>query len=127
MRNFMISVLCLGILTGAWFCFDLYSDRTLQGYMETVDEQIITAIQEKNWELAGNEMDALSKNWHQYKKYAAFFLDTQTVNEADFSIARTRYYIEAKDLSNSTGELACLKEQLKFLHSNEELTFGNLF
>ncbi len=35
-------------------------------------------------------------------------------------------YIKAKDVSNGSGELLALKEQLKFLHENEKISFANI-
>ena len=58
--------------------------------------------------------------WHEYRKGALFFLDTQEVNDADSTFAKTLMYIKAKDVSNGSGELLALKEQLKFLHENEK-------
>ena len=48
------------------------------------------------------------------------------LNEADCTIEKTAYYIQAEDLSNASGELASLKDQLLFLHYNETLSAGNI-
>ncbi len=54
------------------------------------------------------------------------FLDTQQVNDADSNFAKTLMYIKAKDVSNSSGELLALTEQLRFLHENEGLSLRNI-
>ncbi len=127
MRNFIISIVCLGILVGAWTTFGLYSNQTISGYEHALKDNIITAIEAEDWEKAYQEFQCLSQDWHRYKKAAAFFLDTQLINDADYSIARARRYIKAKDVSNASGELACLKEQLVFLHQNESIAWRNIF
>lgn len=127
MRNFVISVICLSLLVGVWCVFDSYSDKTLHGYIEDIEDNIIIAVEDGKWDQASVDFEALSVSWHKYKKSAAFFLDTQTINDTDYSIAKAKYYIKAKDDSNSTGELNCLKEQLTFLDYNESLNWGNIF
>ncbi len=127
MRNFIISIICLGVLIGAWTAFDFYSDDKITAYKDELDNNIIKTVEAKEWEKAYEDFEALSEDWHKYKKAAAFFLDTQAINDTDYSIAKAKYYIKAKDLSNSSGELSCLKEQLTFLHYNESLALGNIF
>lgn len=127
MRNFIIALICLSLLIGAWCVFDNYSDDKLHGYINDIENTIIAEVESGKWDKAYSDFNALSKDWHKYKKHAAFFLDTRAINDTDYSIARSRFYIKAKDDSNSTGELACLKEQLTFLHYNESLDWGNIF
>lgn len=126
MRNFIISIVCLGALIGTWAAFGVYSNKTVHGYEQALEDRIIKAVEAEEWEKADKEFQNLSKDWHQYKKKAAFFLDTQSINDTDYSIARAKYYIKAEDVSNSSGELAALKEQLVFLHQNESITWGNI-
>lgn len=127
MRNFIISIACLGILVGAWAVFGFYSNQTIDSYEHMLEDDIISAVEAEEWEKAWEEFQSFSQDWHRYKKPAAFFLDTQAINDADYSIAKAKYYIKARDVSNSSGELACLKEQLVFLHQNESITWENIF
>lgn len=127
MRNFIISLLCLAALIGVWAVFDSYSSSKISSYTETLQQDLITAVENEYWDSAYTQIQELSRDWHQYKKYAAFFLDTQTINEVDYSIAKAQYYIKAKDVSNSSGELSCLKEQLTFLEYNESIAPDNIF
>lgn len=127
MRNFIISIVCLGILVGAWAVFGFYSNKTIDSYEQALENSIIKAVEAEQWEKAYTEFRNLSQDWHRYKKAAAFFLDTQAINDTDYSIAKAKYYIKAEDVSNSSGELASLKEQLVFLHQNESITWGNIF
>lgn len=127
MRNFVISVLCLGALIGAWAVFDVYSSDKISTYKETLQQEVIKMVESEEWDKAYASFERFSKDWDHYKKTAAFFLDTQALNEADYSIAKSHYYIKAKDVSNSSGELSCLKEQLSYLEYNESLALGNVF
>ena len=127
MRNFIVAIALLGLLIGTWSVFDNYSDNRLHGYIDKIETSIIPEVEAGQWDDASKHFDALSKDWHKYKKPAAFFLDTETINDTDYTIARAKYYIKAKDDSNSAGELSCLKEQMTFLHYNESLAWGNIF
>ncbi|MCB6994322.1 DUF4363 family protein [bacterium 210820-DFI.6.37] len=127
MRNFVISLLCMGLLIGIWAFFDSYSNSKIDSYKEELETNIIKTVELGDWDKASHDFDDLSQDWHQYKKRAEFFLDTQTINDVDYSIAKAKYYIKAQDVSNSSGELSCLEEQLTFLHYNESLAPGNIF
>ena len=59
-------------------------------------------------------------------KRHSFFLDTEEINDTDGAFAKTLMYIKAEDVSNGSGELLALKEQLKFLHENEGIGIENI-
>ena len=127
MRSFWISAVLLLALVVSWGFYNHYSDEVLHGFIGEIEDTIITAVVDEEWKTADERFDKLSKEWHDYKKAAAFFFATSDINDTDYTIARAKYYIKAKDVSNASGELACLKEQLTFLHYNESLRFGNIF
>lgn len=127
MKSFFASLLCLLLLLATWTVYINYSDKEIHEFADAVENSILPDVEYGNWDHAVNKFDQLEKNWHKYRKVACFFFSTDKLNDADYSIARAGYYIKAEDVSNATGELSCLKEQLKFLHENESLTLGNLF
>ncbi|WP_312092039.1 DUF4363 family protein [Aminipila sp.] len=127
MRSFLISLLCLLLLLGTWSVYSNYSDKQIHGFIDSIDNNIISDVENANWKQASDQFKELEDNWHEYKKIACFFFSTDKLNDADFTIARAKYYIKCEDDSNATGELSCLKEQLKFLHDNESLSLANLF
>ncbi|WP_027399917.1 DUF4363 family protein [Anaerovorax odorimutans] len=127
MKSLSISTLCLVILIVGWFIFADFADDTLHNLMNYIEDDIITYASNENWEEASKNMEDLNKRWHRYKRIYAFFLSTDDINETDYSIARAIYFIKSEDVSNSTGELNCIKEQLRFLHFNETLTLENIF
>lgn len=127
MRNFVISIICLGILITSWGIFDFYSGQKIEDYQAKLDHTIIRTVELENWEKADSDFEQFAADWEQYKKRAAFFLDTRSLNETDCTIAKARYYMNAKDVSNTSGELASLSEQLLALHDNEALSLKNIF
>ncbi|MDD4376968.1 MAG: DUF4363 family protein [Eubacteriales bacterium] len=127
MRSLITSIICLIILIGGWLIFYNYSDNYLHQSIKRIDDEIMVEIEEENWSDAYEDFSNINSNWHKYKKVASFFLDTETINEIDFTFSKTIKYIKAKDVSNGSGELNCLKEQLIFLHKNETLNLENIF
>lgn len=127
MRNFIVSIICLGLLIAVWSVFDFYSIQKIEEYQSRLDHTIIKTVESENWEKAHSDFEQFIVDWKHYKKRAAFFLDTQSLNETEYTIARAKYYMKAKDVSNTSGELASLSKQLLALHENEALSVKNIF
>lgn len=127
MRSLLVSSLCLAILLTVWGCFYHVSAEKSDEYICQINEVILPAVNNEEWELAESEFKLLGNDWHKYKNIAAYFFDTDALNEADYSVARADEFIKAGDPSNSAGELAALREQFKFLHINESISPGNIF
>lgn len=127
MKSFFISLFCLIILLATWNIYNNYSDEKVYNFIDTIEYGISIDIETDNWEQAKDKFENFEKNWYNYRKTACLFYSTDKINDTDYSIARAKYYIKCKDDSNSLGELYCLKEQLKFLIENEDLTIENLF
>ena len=127
MRSFIISVILLLVLMGGWFGFDIYSENELNGYIDTIEKEIIPYIEEENLQAAASSFDALRSDWHDYRKYAEFFLGTNELNEIDYTMTKSMSYMENADASSASGELAYLKTQMRFLDLNENINAGNIF
>ncbi|MEG1725210.1 MAG: DUF4363 family protein [Anaerovoracaceae bacterium] len=127
MKSLIISVLSLSILITIWCVFYNYSDDYLHSTVNDIDNSVMIHVEDKQWKKASKEINNMEKGWHKYKRTASFFLDTESLNETDYSFAKCNKYIKAKDVSNSAGEVNCLKEQLLFLHKNESLIWSNIF
>lgn len=126
MKSVWLSTLCLVLLITTWCIYDQYSDRCIHGFTGKVENEIMPAIQLDQWDAATWAIDELLEDWHGYKKVSSFFYDRSLLNETDYLIAKSRYYIRANDVSNSTGELACLIEHLTFLRVNERFHIENV-
>lgn len=127
MRTLLISILGMAVVIAGWSIFVNYSDDTIHKLINSIEEDILISVYAEDWEKAASQFDLLSKNWHDQKKIYSFFFNATDINNTDFSIARTKNYIHAKDLPLASGELNCIKEQLSFLHSNELITLDNVF
>lgn len=127
MRSFIVSLCCLLLLIAAWGCYSSYAEDEINGFRDMIQHSILTDVEAENWTQAESKFEHLESTWHKYKKIAHFFSDTDKLNEIDYSLAKAKYFIKAQDISNSSGELACLNEQLRFLRVDESLTFAGLF
>ncbi len=126
MRDLIISIAAVALLIGTWLVFFDYSSDNIDSYTHSLKKEIIPAVEAEQWEESKQLMKELDKDWHKYKKVALLFLDTQTVNEIDYSLARAIKYVKAEDVSNSSGELNSMIEQLTFLKKNDEVSASNI-
>lgn len=126
MRDLIISIVAVALLIGTWLVFFDYSSDNIDSYTHTIKKEILPAVEAEQWEESEQLMKNLNEDWHKYKKVALLFLDTQTVNEIDYTLARSIKYVKAEDVSNSSGELNAMIEQLKFLKKNDEVSAANI-
>lgn len=126
MKNLIISIAAVALLIGTWLVFFNYSSDNINSYTHSIKKEILPAVEDQRWEESKDLMKSLDKDWHKYKKTALLFLDTRTVNEIDYSLARAIKYVEAEDVSNASGELNSIIEQLSFLKKNDEVSAANI-
>ena len=126
MRALISATLIIIIIISIWSVFVQHVDDNLHLLIDIIEEDIEANLAQPNWPEASAGMEKLSKEWHHQKKVYAFFFSTLDMNETDYAIARAKAYVSTENLSLTSGELAQLKEQLKFLHANELITLENL-
>lgn len=126
MKALTASTLALAILIGCWGLFYYSSAQSLTQIIDSCEETVMPAIEKEDWKTAEETFSVQYELWHHYRKTALFFLDTQSVNEADGTFAKTLMYIKAEDVSNSSGELLALQEQLRYLYENEKVNLSNI-
>lgn len=127
MRNFVISLICLCVLLGIWGCFSVYSSRISEEMQLQSEVLIEEAIKQSDWNAAEEDFRKLSAMWDEYKIPASFFIDLKDINEIDCTLSKAHLYIEAEDISNSSGEISYLKDKFKLLHRNDSLLLTNIF
>lgn len=127
MRSFIISVILLLLVMGTWFGFDMYSENELDKYLSSIDTEIMLNIKEENWQEAADALEKLQNDWHKYRKYAEFFLETTELNEISYTMTKSKAYIENEDAASAAGELSYLRDQIRFLDVDESISSGNIF
>lgn len=126
MRDLIVSIVIIVVLISGWIVFDNYSENQLAGFATSIKEDIIPAVEGENWEDSKDMIEELSKLWHEYRSKALLFLETSEINEIDYCLAKSEKYIKAEDVSNSSGELNSLAEQLIFMYEQEKINLANI-
>lgn len=127
MKSFIISIICIALLLGSSIFFESYSDKALHEMATHIENTLLIEIESEDWDIASKELDVLKEEWENYRKKAIFFLSRISLNEASYAIEKAERYVKAKDVSNSSGELAYLKEFILDLHSDESFNVSNIF
>lgn len=127
MKDLIVSICAVAVLIGGWLIFAHASQAQIDDLNDRIREEIIPSVESAQWDEAYQKVQVLSDDWHAYKKTAIFFLDTQTINDIDYAMAKSVKYVKAEDVSNASGELFAMVEQLTFLCSNDEVNWGNVF
>ena len=127
MKDFIISFLVVAVLTGCWLFFDSFSKIEVTAMADTIENTIIPYVESESWPDAQSALKKLNEEWHSYRRIAHLFLDAENINEIDSQLARTIEYTQAADVSNTSGELNSIADQLRLLHSREKITLGNIF
>ncbi len=126
MRALIISTISLLLFISIWGIFDNYSKDTLKAMISSCENDIMPAIQQEDWDTASRNFTQQYQLWHDYRQKALYMLETDLLNKADEGFAKALMYIDAKDLSNSSGELLALQKHLTYIHQSESLTLRNI-
>ena len=126
MKDLIVSTISVALLIGAWFMFYSYSENQINKFTYEIESVIIPLVEEELWDDSNLHIDTLVNQWNRYRTFCLLFLDNDTVNEIDYSMARSVEYIQAKDVSNSSGELSSISRRLRFIVSNEEVSIVNI-
>lgn len=126
MRDLLVSAAIILLLIGGWLYFDDYSNDSVEDMVSDIEEQLVPSVEREDWSRSMELMDKLQADWGEYKDKALLFLNTEELSEIDFCLAKSQKYVEAKDVSNSSGELNSMAEQMKFLLSREKITAENI-
>lgn len=127
MRSFIISIISLLVMIGAYFGFITYTHSELEEMMARIDTEISQSVANEDWPAAQSQFEQLSDQWHDHKHVFSLFLDTSAMLDTDFAIARTRGYMETEEQSSALAELYGIREQMNFLYRNELINIDNVF
>lgn len=127
MRNFIISLISLLIILCLWAGFSHYSSETTKILQGQAHKLIVSSINKEDWISAEKDYKQLLQTWNSYKKTASIFLDARDINEIDSTLDKAHLYMEAEDVSNSSGEFSYLKDKFKFLYTNDSISLSNIF
>ena len=84
-------------------------------------------MEAEHWDLSRLMSGELWDRWQDYQDVALIFISSEELLEIDQCMAKAIKYVEAEDVSNSSGELNALAEQLDFLVAREKINLENIF
>ncbi len=126
MKNLLISILCLMALIVPWELYDRYSTAAVNDYSTIIENQILPAVMDDDWDSAIVAFRSIDEDWEKFKKISEYFINAQIINEADSLVSKAEYFITTKDKSNAAAISSELRQTLTYLHENEMLSFGNV-
>lgn len=126
MRSLIISTVSLLLVLCIWFGFMTYCEDTLNSLISNITNEIEISVAAGDWDTAKESFSRFSDSWHKDKSIYSFFLDQSAMLDADFSIARAEAYIDEQETPSAMGELAFIREQLRFLFLNERINLENI-
>lgn len=126
MRDLIVSIAMVAVLIGGWLFFDSYSAKAVDEMSNFIYSDIIPAVEAEKWDDSRIMMAELTEGWNDYKDTALLFLSNHELSEIDYCLAKASKYVNAEDVSNSSGELNSLAQQIMFLKVREEITVENL-
>ncbi len=127
MKDFIIVSLILLFLFGSWTGFLYYSNQQIQKLIADIQDKILPAIEAEDWQESSRLMKDFQDRWKKIRKLSLYFRDTGPLGEIDISIAKTIKYVQAEDVSNSSGELQAVSKQLSAMRNQEKLNLQNIF
>ncbi len=127
MKDFIVVSLILLVLFGTWLGFLYYSGQQIQTLTSDIENKILPAIEAEDWQKSSRLMKDFQDRWKKFRKISLYFDNAGPLSEIDISVSRTIKYVQAEDLSNSTGELQAASRQLSTLRSQEKLSLQNIF
>jgi len=126
MRLMLVLISILAVIIS----FSFWTNHLLQA---SADEmlQSITEIEQvllnNEWEQARIKTDEMEKTWDKIAGWWPAVLDHQEIDNIEFSMAKTKEYITAKDASLSWGQLSELKLMISHIPEKESLKIINIF
>lgn len=127
MRSLIVSLVTLLLIIGTYFGFATYSYSQLSSLRDQINDDIAQSVLEENWPAAKASFQRLEDSWDNRSHVFSFFLDTSAMIDTDLSLARAKAYITAEERSGALAELYEIREKMKFLYENEQISLDNIF
>ncbi len=126
MKHLIASALIVVLMIGIWIGFDTYSERRINEITSSITEELIPAVEKENWETGLDLIAENHESWIRFRNVAFLFLENDIIRDIDSAMAKVTEYIKAEDVSNSSGELSYICQQLTTIDEQERITFYNI-
>ncbi len=116
-------VLALIIALGLWINHSLVV--TCNELTKNID-QIITLVENEDWQQAETEVAVLDKLWQKKAGWWPVVLEHQEIDNIDFALARLKQYVANKDSTLTQSLLSELKVMVKHIPEKEAVNLENI-
>lgn len=123
LSTLLISLILI-ISLGVW------NNKYLQDSADAIAEQIeqvMTTIDEQRWEQARQQTAGIEKSWYKSSRWWPVFLDHQEIDNIEFSLAKAKKYVDARNVPLAQGQLSELRLMLKHIPDKESISLKNIF
>lgn len=127
MKDLIVSTLILFLIAGGWTAFLSYAESQTSSYIVDIETQILPAVEAEDWTNSTQMLETFRQDWHRFRKTALCFLDTETISDIDYGLARAIKFTSAGDAGSAAGELNSMAEQLSLLMENQKISLQNIF
>lgn len=107
--------------------FSLNSVQTSAQELTTHFNKLEQSIAKEDWENSLKNLKQISLLWSKTKKSWLLYLDHQEIDNIDLTYIRLSKYVEAKDLSSASAEVAALKLLIKHIPEILAFKLRNIF
>lgn len=122
-------LLALLIILTAIISLGLWTNKSLEDstsdFVQDIDK-IKGEIEKNNWDAAYEQTINLKSDWNKKANWWPTVLDHQEMDNIEFSLARVKEYVEAKDTALSRGQLSELKLMIQHIPEKEAVTIKNI-
>ena len=107
--------------------FSLNSVQASAQELTTHFNKLEQSIAKEDWENSLKNLKQISLLWSKTKKSWLLYLDHQEIDNIDLTYIRLSKYVEAKDLSSASAEVAALKLLIKHIPEILAFKLRNIF
>lgn len=123
-------LLVLSILFAAVVALGFWTNRSLQsvsGELAQNVEHITAQVESNNWERAYEQTIELEKTWDGKTKWWPTILNHQEIDNMEFSLARVKEYVAARNTALARGQLSELEMMIRHIPEIQAVTLKNIF
>lgn len=82
-------------------------------------DKIKLSAQDEDWESTLSRLDTIESIWKKHRTWAALTIDTEDIEQIEISLAQSRAFAEAKQLSGFVGEFVMFSKLIEHIPIHE--------
>ncbi|MDO4731748.1 MAG: DUF4363 family protein [Clostridia bacterium] len=95
--------------------------------LDISSKEVISSLEESNFDLANSQIDDLEKNWSDYKGILSVFLNHDTINNIDNCILKIKLSAKSNHIRQALFFSYCLNTSFYDINQSEQISIENIF